>query len=226
LLSVAYISIFSLKPLKPPLFFRGLVGHNNCLFARPFTYGGLSNMKTAFLWLTITVLSSGVRAGTIAISDLTDSVTVTDNGSTNGRFALLTCPGTTESCSFSLSAPSGTTSFGITQDVNIFEDATLTSVSDTLQHVLTCGTPICFQFTSDGEAPLSALLGAASIVENGTFQTAITVNYFNPSSLIGTDTITFQSDVEPSPVPEPSSLLLLLTAVALLGAVRYRKQRA
>ena len=72
-----------------------------------------------------------------------------------------------------------------------------------------------FVSDSDGGVVLDPIPGA-NVIEDGTVQTASRITWFNPDGSINTiDTIKFQSDV--AEVPEPSSILLLLTGLAVLG---------
>jgi hypothetical protein len=179
------------------------------------------------------MLSVRAIAGTIAISDpSTDHVTATDNGTTGGRFTILSCPGTNESCTFAILGPANAVSSSLLSgnfNTNIFENASLTTLSDTLG-LTGCSLGqlgSCWQFESDREVPPSPLgPGAASLVEDPTmFQTALILAYqdSNGAQLGTTDTITFQSDAD---VPEPSTTAVGLTGLSLIGAFILRRPSA
>lgn len=82
------------------------------------------------------------------------------------------------------------------------------------------------QFISDPSGDLAAstsiscdeIPGGCQITEDGTVQTAGTVTWSDGT----VDTIKFQSDVDPVVVPEPSSMLLLLTGFVALGISKHR----
>jgi hypothetical protein len=176
------------------------------------------------------MLSEPATGAIIQINDLTDIVTATDNGTSNGRFS--TNPNScasNEECIFTILAPAGTVSTHFsTTIVNIFDDQSMTTVSETLQQTTCTVTQVanCWQFDSDREAPLSVIPGGTSMVENGLFQTAITVSYLNiDNASIGNDSITFQSDIDGTGTPEPSTLAIVMSGLAFVG-VWLRRHRS
>jgi hypothetical protein len=180
------------------------------------------------------MLSGPATAAVIQIKDLTDVVTATDNGTSSGRFATVGSSCTsTEECIFSISAPTGgagVISIVVSPNVaiNIFDDQSMTTVSDTFQPLnpSTCGLTqpgTCFQFDSDREAPLSALPTNVSIVENGLFQTAYTISYLNGNVSLGNDTVMFQSDIDSTGTPEPATVAITMGGLALLGVCAFRR---
>ena len=171
------------------------------------------------------VFGGYINAATIQISDpSTDMVTATDNGTSGGRFSLLSCTGLNESCTFQILAPPGFFGIPLVTAANIFEPGTMMQVvSDTFQQV-TCPTTTaatCWAFVSDSETSLTPLVAAPIIEDPTRFQTVDTISYAGSSV---TDTIQFQSDAD---VPEPSSAMGLGSAL-LVGAwlVRRRTRRA
>ena len=102
---------------------------------------------------------------------------------------------------------------------HLFEDAAFTVASDNFDSVPTGGTEHIFDFSSkkgsigcgSAELPLCAL-------ETGMPQLANVVTWVTQRGVIYTDQIFVQSDInEAAPVPEPSSILLLLSAFAVLA---------
>jgi len=106
---------------------------------------------------------------------------------------------------------------------NIWEDHVGGTISDKLS-LSVVNSVVIATFQSDVEGvPMTPFVGATgNIVENGDIQ------YLNLTSLglSGTVAIGFQSDKEPT-VPEPGSVLLLLTMLTLtggfFGAVKLRR---
>jgi len=134
-----------------------------------------------------------------------------------------------EACTFTVIAPAGTAGtsvFGVCPtcggtgpaSINLFEDATFTELSDTLQSLGLMGQNTTWAFLSDG-GPLTliALAPSSDIVEDGTAQTVVRINYINAAGVISTDTIQIQSDAE---IPEPSTWLMVLGGGSALWCVR------
>jgi len=103
-------------------------------------------------------------------------------------------------------------------NINLFEDATFTELSDTLQSLGLMGQNTTWAFLSDG-GPLTliALAPSSDIVEDGAAQTVVRINYINAAGVISTDTIQIQSDAE---IPEPSTWLMVLGGGSALWCVR------
>jgi hypothetical protein len=177
-------------------------------------------------------LCTPAAAGVIQILDLTDIATATDSGTTNGRFSPspASCA-TNEECIFTIHAPTGTASIaGGAFFVNMYEDASMTVVSDTLQVTDCTANATCWQFDSDREAPLSPLQAPdalINIVENGSFQTVVSLTYRDANAaIIGNDTIQIQSDLDPTGTPEPSTGAIALGGLALLGGWMLQRRLA
>ena len=193
-------------------------------------------MKTfasiAIFAAAVLVLSATVSAGTITIHDLTDNVLITDD--TNGRVSF-DCTG--ESCSFTITAPQGTAQisfegnaiFNLREPPNLGQPISGVPVSETL--FLTGSTTrddieitTSFQFISDTETGLSPLLNSQDLFEDGTAQPTIVIDYFDANtSFTGSDTIKVQSEIIEGRVPEPSTWLMALSGLALLGVPRVRR---
>ena len=132
--------------------------------------------------------------------------------------------GVTETCNVSV----GLMAFvspGVDLRFNIFDPNSVT-LSDTLQIVSAAGTDaFVLTFKSDVEGvPLSPLLNAASVVEDGTVQTEATIPLnggFAGQNFI----VSVQSDVETA-APEPSSIQLLALGLLGMAIVAKRVERA
>ena len=163
----------------------------------------------------------GAPAATIFFSDLSDTVTFSTDipsgvsGSCTGEY-----------CTVTVLSPGGTASgFFTIFELDWTEPGQPFVVSDRFCLVL-CAVSASAQsatidFASDDETPL--LFGSGT-PEDGTIQTALTINWLDVAgNLIGTVDVKFQSDV--SEVPEPSSALLMLTGLAVLGIPVLRRRR-
>jgi hypothetical protein len=158
-------------------------------------------------------------AGTVTFNDLTDTMTVTV--SDPGRI-YMSCLGL-ESCFVIVSAPDqarfvSTTlpglPFFISEPQGILVSDVLTA--GVLPPVLDLppGYPVIFASYADTSTlQCSPFPTGCGLTEDGTFQAIGTITWSDNT----VDTIRFQSDVE---TPEPSSTLLLVTGLVLLGARR------
>jgi hypothetical protein len=139
-----------------------------------------------------------------------------------------------EACAFTIIAPAGTAGtipVGICPvcggtgpaNINLFEDATFTELSDTLKFDGLMGQNTTWVFLSDG-GPLTliALAPSSDIVEDGTAQTVVRINYINAAGVISTDTIQIQSDAE---IPEPSPWAMVLGGVFAFSYARVIRSR-
>jgi hypothetical protein len=170
-----------------------------------------------------------LSAGTITFRDLSDTLTYVDD---TGRAPNLNCTATSvEECFGNLSAPAGDHAQQGALFANIMEPGT-TSISDKVSRQGSDPSFVALTFTSDstssGESGLGlcSANGGCSITEDGTVQTAFTINWLDANgNIVTTDTIKFQSDVSEVPgVPEPSALLLVGIGGAAILLVALRKR--
>ena len=182
--------------------------------------------RTVALLAAAYVLTSPVLADTITVYDLTDTLSVVHVGTSH----LFTgsCANNAlgvEICNFALTSLTATiqSTIGGGQPIVVIGEPGGAFVSDifTFEGV-TKGLPgFTGAFISDSDAAPQQACGPANfmpctIIENGGIQTALTVFWSDGSK----DTINFQSDV--APVPEPSSFLLSLAGLTLLGLWIHR----
>ena len=175
---------------------------------------------------------AGAVAGTITFFDTVDTVTYTDD---TGR-ASGSCVG--ESCSLTLLAPGAVSTGTVTisfigggavwlEPGHPFNPPFI-EISDTFCgapfadpptcHFINSGgltTAVTIEFASDVDNHQPVIFQAPT-VEDGTIQTAFTITWGG----LATDTVKFQSDVVPV-VPEPSSIVLLVTGVAVVGLLLF-----
>jgi hypothetical protein len=180
-------------------------------------------------------------ADVIIFHDLVDQITVEHIGSEHlmvidgaivGSAAGSCAPGEAFACFVRLSSPTaGVTPNGPSMVVGITEQGVDPTVawSDSISYQP--GTSMALlRFASD-PAPtdpnaeqnvvgLTPGVADALIAEDGTVQTAFTVTWSDQT----TDTIQFQSDVEPQRVPEPASAILVATGLIGLSLIRRRGQ--
>jgi hypothetical protein len=165
------------------------------------------------------------KADTITFTDLTDSPTL--SGST--RLALMSCSLTSlaETCTAVLQPPLFTLNAAII-DYRLGEGSLTGRVSDAFHAVVT---PLAalLTFTSDlpnalGEANglgTCVSMGGCNAVENGMPQLVGTIVWTNPITHASvTDSIFLQSDV----VPEPASLILFGSGLAIVGGFLRRRR--
>jgi hypothetical protein len=172
----------------------------------------------------------GTVAGVITFFDLTDNVTFTGTPDTSGR-ASGSC-GEGESCTLTLLAPAGATSGKFDQCCGIgfdIVDPGSTTLSDSFAGTTIFNTQnppfASIVFTSDTEGmSLGSCASGFCFSENGTVQFDLQIDWTLSSGASALDDIEFQSDVEPAPVPEPSSTLLTLTGSVVLSLARYRRR--
>jgi hypothetical protein len=179
--------------------------------------------------LLVGVMSQAPNAlgDVIIFHDLTDTITVEHNGSTD--VVTVSCP-TTEglgvTCSVTLTRPGASTTFGVGDDT-IAEDSTLQFASDEIRGIQHFSSfDITFVSLADG-TPMTCT--AAFGIPCGSFETGAVQTLGNFGWTSGDpDVVQFQSEIkEAAAVPEPASALLLASACAtLLPFVRRRRQRA
>jgi hypothetical protein len=170
------------------------------------------------------------RAGTITIVDGANDIVsfTTDGAATTARLTTTGCAAGSEasSCFFSIIGPTGSVSPVTIDHLNVsLIEPGQTFSSDNLHNTDTGAQGSSFwQFASDGETGLTVLPTAFTLTENGTAQSVVTLTYHSVTgSILGTDTIQIQSDLDP--VPEPTSAsLLALGGGLLLAAGRLRKR--
>ena len=170
------------------------------------------------------LLPSAAVAGNVTFVDLLDTITLSDD---TGRTSGFSCQG--ETCSVTLLPPAGTGGVGLSIISTAWVEPGTNNLSDQFCQAADCifsPQSAFISFTSDTEG---VSLGPCQLTfcpaENGSVQTAITVNWFNQAGApIGSDNINLQSDNE---VPEPSSGLLLLAGISVLGlTIRRRRNLA
>jgi hypothetical protein len=126
------------------------------------------------------------------------------------------CP-TPEFCEFTAEFGGQTITSSLPLNFNIYKDASLTVLSDTLA-LSQLGTTnnVLAIFNSDvNGTPPAPLSDAQNLIETGGEQTAATVMYSGGSSLV----YEFQSDEE---VPEPSFILILVIGSVGMALLRLR----
>jgi hypothetical protein len=189
---------------------------------------------------TSTLLASAfASAATISITDLTDGLpTVAYSGFPSGPDPAKDCTATSESLvcnsSYPVIFPIG--AVGGNRGINLFEDAGLTIVSDTvlLARVSTeNSTFFTLTFRSDIEGvALPALIDGIDVPTGGAFNTQETgrVQSFNfPIITCGSCgevaiTINLTSDVDSVPAPAPAPATLVLVGLGLAGMALSRRR--
>ena len=171
-------------------------------------------------------------ADTITFVDTTNTITVTHSGSQHNVVLFNTQTSTPGSCSDTesfqcdifITSPTGATPTSSTTGLNVSEagvDPTQ-AVSDSV-FAQQNATSYLVIFASDPPGDPGAVLGltplpgAPSISETGGVQTAFTLSWSDGTS----DTIQFQSDLDP--VPEPGTLILFASGlVSVMGLARRK----
>jgi hypothetical protein len=189
--------------------------------------GVLSALALSFLQ------PSAAVAGTIFFNDSNDPPFVTTD--TTGRVSGGCVPvGATNVCTITLLPPSpppeGGTSFQ--QTLNILEMApgNLNTISDTLTINPTLDANfnvLSFTLVFTSGDNLSSV-GGNIMREDGTVQTASSINWFSPTgSIAASDLIQFQStDIPSTASPEPATALLMLAGFGLSGISVIRRRTA
>ena len=163
-----------------------------------------------------------IGAATITFNDLspTPFVTVTGPGASRATFPTSSTGCVGETCTVTLTAPSiyvTGAGIGIGGSENIYEPLSLT-LSDTYQETLnTDGRSFTLTFIS---GTTSALSGAGTIHETGSVQALDYLQWAGTGLPPGAPNITDQV-LFGSEVPEPSTGLLMLVGVALVGIPSY-----
>jgi hypothetical protein len=116
-----------------------------------------------------------------------------------------------------------------------FGSATLRegALSATISNWLNCSDCSNFgtfwMFSSDLETPLtpgSLNTPTSNFIEDGTAQIVLTISYRNANlAVVGADTLAIQSDVADGGAPEPSTWIMALSGLGLVGFA-LRRQRA
>ncbi len=173
---------------------------------------------------------------TITFNDFTDALSIAGLG---GR-AIGSC--VSENCGVLITAPLGVESFVFTGMVDprcLITDNFCLNIADpdgTVSDGLAVNignTRAILSFVSDDDTRLLGLCGVdvrCSVVENGGIQTWGTIEWCSDllcsaGSILAVDTIQFRSDIVEggATVPEPASLLLLLTGLLVLDAPSLRR---
>ena len=167
---------------------------------------------------------------TVTFNDLTDSLTATavgDTGRLSGGCSFSYSLGE-ETCDTEIVAPSGfqfSSSTGF-PGLEPFQGGILrigetALTSGLLSDEIFAGAPALSLVLLDFGSDLNDNIGSCNatspcqLVENGQVQVAGTITWVDANGVPVTDTVQFQSDVEPtSTVPEPTSLVLLATGLA------------
>jgi hypothetical protein len=204
--------------------------------AQPFLAGmpgwRIARLSRGAISLVGLVMLMAVRlyADDITFLDGTDSVSVSSSSS---RILFSSC--LLEVCSVTLSGPANASTFsvggsGVSFAAEIAEPGSI-KISDEIDvnPNLPDLTKVFVDFFSDHEnrgIPCN-VVGGCQLTEDGTVQTAVQITWLdNTGAVVAVDNIKFQSDVAVTPVPEPASVLLLLTGFAGLGISRLRHRVA
>jgi hypothetical protein len=158
------------------------------------------------------LLPASVAAGTITVFDLTETVTFNVSSDIATRVSG-GCKG--EFCQFIILDPPNTVGASYTARTNIFGIDGL--LSDTFEFA--SGKPT---FNSDPLQPFARPF--SSLFEDGSVLLVGVVSFFNSAgNIIETDRMYLQSDAE-AEAPEPSSILLTLAGLTVLGAVSINRR--
>jgi hypothetical protein len=186
--------------------------------------------KMTVLLLAIVASGRSARADTVLINDLADTVTMSLNGN-----VVTTCPpglNGFEDCVLSpIFSGSGTISSLPNGSANLYIDDGNGHVSDVL--AISAGPvftksnstfqAVGVEFVSDPDPGFADLCsnhpGGCALTETGSSQLAMTINWTGGTTLA----VSFESDLDRPPVPEPSTLFLVPTALIVGFSIARRR---
>lgn len=186
----------------------------------------------AAVWLLAPALAS---AATITITDLTDGLpTVAYSGFPAGPDPAKDCTATLESLVCNSSYPITVLGNRGNRGINLFEDAGLTIISDTvlLSRDSTSGVLTFFTLTFRSDIEGVALPAVSDVPPGGTFnaqETGRVQSFDFPLITCGSCgevpiTINLTSDVDSSPAPAPAPATLVLVGLGLAGMALSRRR--
>jgi hypothetical protein len=162
-----------------------------------------------------------LRADGFVIHDLTDGTVTVEQLIVTGTSTFSLGNSGSEFISFYITHNGSAITSAPRQLAGLAEPTDITTASDLVQVDTQSANVSLVQFNSDSEGPLFACGGSLCVgVESGQPQSVIAINYVDGTS----DTIAIESNPsESSPVPEPSSLLLLASGLLGVGGMVRRK---